>query len=159
MDHKIIYYFNHFSRYFISKYGKICLWQPRLIFEESVPPFSTIDNSFDPEMIYKYDKGKIKFKITVSFIHANVVTLYIFYELDTWFRDLNTNFTFDNCLFGAVKLTKNSDSDKYDILVVVLDLLYVHNFTGQSVAGVKMLLFLVLIWAHLCLLIIRRKIS
>ena len=115
------------------------------MFEESVPPFSTIDNSFDPEMIYKYDKGKIKFKITVSFIHANVVTLYIFYELDTWFRDLNTNFTFDNCLFGAVKLTKNSDSDKYDILVVVLDLLYVHNFTGQSVAGVKMLLFLVLI--------------
>ena len=28
-------------------------------------------------------------------------------------RDLSTNFTPSNCLFGAVKLTKNPDSDKF----------------------------------------------
>ena len=28
-------------------------------------------------------------------------------------RDLNTNFTLGNCLFGAVKLTNNVDPDKY----------------------------------------------
>ena len=49
----------------------------------------------------------------VSFIHGNVVNLYISYELDTWSRDLNTDFTLGNCLFGAVKLTKNDDPDKY----------------------------------------------
>ena len=35
------------------------------------------------------------------------------YELDTLSTDLNTDFTPGNCLFGAVKLTKNTDSDKY----------------------------------------------
>ena len=39
--------------------------------------------------------------------------LYISYELDTWSKDLNTDFTLGNCLFGAVKLTKNADPDKY----------------------------------------------
>ena len=39
--------------------------------------------------------------------------LYISYELDTWWKDLNTDFTVGNCLFGAVKLSKNADLDKY----------------------------------------------
>ena len=34
-------------------------------------------------------------------------------NLGTWSRDLNGNFTLDNCLFKAVKLTKNADPDKY----------------------------------------------
>ena len=42
----------------------------------------------------------------------NVVNLFIVYELDTWSRDLNTEFTLKDCLFGAVKLTKNADTDK-----------------------------------------------
>ena len=28
-------------------------------------------------------------------------------------KNLKTDFTLGNCLFGAVKLTKNSDPDKY----------------------------------------------
>ena len=31
----------------------------------------------------------------------NAVNLYIPYRLDTWSRDLNTDFTLANCLFGA----------------------------------------------------------
>ena len=50
---------------------------------------------------------------SVSFLHKNVVNLYTSYELDTWSRNLNTEFTLGNCLFGAVKLTKNSDLYKY----------------------------------------------
>ena len=45
--------------------------------------------------------------------HRNVVNLFIVYELDTCSRDLNTDFTSDNCLFGAVKLTKNADPNVY----------------------------------------------
>ena len=33
--------------------------------------------------------------------------------LNQWPRDLNTDFTLGNCLFGSVKLTKNADSNKY----------------------------------------------
>ena len=49
----------------------------------------------------------------VSFLHKNVVHLYISYKLDTWSRNLNTDFTLGNCLFRVVKLAKNADPDKY----------------------------------------------
>ena len=35
------------------------------------------------------------------------------YGLDTWSRDLNSDFTLKDCLFGSVKLTKNADLGKY----------------------------------------------
>ena len=41
-----------------------------------------------------------------------MVNLFIFYELITWSQDLNTEFTLKDCFFGAVKLTKNADTDK-----------------------------------------------
>ena len=40
--------------------------------------------------------------------------IYFFvYKLDTWSKNVITDLTLDDCLFGAVKLTKNSDTDKY----------------------------------------------
>ena len=35
------------------------------------------------------------------------------YKLDPCSQDLNSNFTSKDCLFGGVKLAKNSDPDKY----------------------------------------------
>ena len=35
------------------------------------------------------------------------------YTLGPQLRNLNTDFTLGNCLFGSVKLTKNADLDKY----------------------------------------------
>ena len=49
----------------------------------------------------------------VSFLHKIILNLYITYELDAWSKDLNTDFTLRNCLFGAVDLGKNADPDKY----------------------------------------------
>ena len=42
-----------------------------------------------------------------------MVNLFIVYELDTWSRDLNTDLTLKDCMFGAVKKTKKADPDKY----------------------------------------------
>ena len=36
----------------------------------------------------------------------------IIYELDIWWQDLSAGFTLKDCLFGAVKLTKNNDQGK-----------------------------------------------
>ena len=33
--------------------------------------------------------------------------------LNPWLRNLNTEFTSNNCLFGFVKLTQSADADKY----------------------------------------------
>ena len=49
----------------------------------------------------------------VSFLHKDIVNLYATYKLGAWSEDLNTDFTLGNWLYGAVKLTKNTDPDKY----------------------------------------------
>ena len=43
----------------------------------------------------------------------NRINFIIVYELDTWSRSLNSDFTLKDCLFGGVKLAKNVDLDKY----------------------------------------------
>ena len=48
-----------------------------------------------------------------AFNPKNLINLIIVSELDTWPRDLNTDFTLKYCLFGSVKLTKNADPDMY----------------------------------------------
>ena len=66
--------------------------------------YTTTDKSYYPEAINLF---------SVSLVHKNIVNLYITYKLDIWPKNLNIDFTTGNCLFGAVKLTKNADSDKY----------------------------------------------
>ena len=45
-------------------------------------------------------------------IPKKVINLFISYTLGRQIRNLNTDFTLVNCLFGSVKLTKNADLDK-----------------------------------------------
>ena len=45
-------------------------------------------------------------------IPKNVINLYISDTLSPWLRNLDTNFTLNNCLFGSVKQTKSVDLDK-----------------------------------------------
>ena len=52
----------------------------------------------------------IKSNLSIS---KKVIKLYISYTLCPQLRNSNTNFTLGYCLFGSVKLTKNSDPDKY----------------------------------------------
>ena len=79
----------------------------------------------------------------MCFIHGNLVNLYISYELDAYSRDLMhqdliTDFVLVNCLPGAVKWAKGDPPNKYGYSVMILDLMHVHNFFEQTVAGVKM---------------------
>ena len=46
-------------------------------------------------------------------IPKKVIYLYTCQTLGPQLRNLNTDFTLGNCLFGSVKLTKNDDLDKY----------------------------------------------
>ena len=58
-------------------------------------------------------KGRCIKQGKATFTPKNVVIVFIIYELDTWSRDLNADFTLKDCLFGAAKLTKNADPEKY----------------------------------------------
>ena len=103
----------------IAKTNKIFSWISKRISEESIKTPSTLGNCFAPKMVYYYWKIRVEFngnclrQDNIFCIHGNVVHLYIVYELDTWSRDLKTDFTLSSCLFGAVKLTKKVDPDKY----------------------------------------------
>ena len=44
----------------------------------------------------------------------NVINIYVVYELDTITSSRDTTFTIKNALFGAMQITKNTDTSKYD---------------------------------------------
>ena len=67
-------------------------------------------------------KGGCSKQDQASFTPKNVVNLYIVYELNTWSQNLNAEFTPKDCLFGVVKLTKNSNPNKYSYLRYVIGL-------------------------------------
>ena len=74
----------------------------------------TSDNSFASELDFIH-KARIgaNFKVNclmqdnVSFTYKYVVnSSIVVYEVDSWSRDLNSDFTLVDCLFGAVKVQK-----------------------------------------------------
>ena len=58
-------------------------------------------------------KGTCLKEKSTTYIRPNRINFFIVYELDTWSRDLYSDFTLKPCLFGGVNLAKNSDLDKY----------------------------------------------
>ena len=68
----------------------------------------------------QYDASKIRLKFNGSFLnpsppsifHGYVVNIYIVYEITSNHNDSNYP-TIENCLFGSVNLTKNTDINKY----------------------------------------------
>ena len=81
---------------------------------------TTMHNSFNQDVMFNFGYNGVKFKgicvkpDSVSSFHRNVVNLCIFNEFHTWSRYLVTDFTLGNCWFGDVKLTNNTDPDKYE---------------------------------------------
>ena len=73
---------------------------------------------FNPSLNYVGAKARVEFngdclkQDKISFDHGKIVNIYIVYE-----KDKNVNIssypTLENCLFGAVKLTKHIDIDQY----------------------------------------------
>ena len=95
------------------------MWGSTRMSQENIKNSHTSDTTFSPKLYNKYTFDRVEFKgiclrqDSVSFLHKKVVNLYISYKLDTWSKDSNKDFTLGICLFGAVKLTKNADPDKY----------------------------------------------
>ena len=79
----------HFSTIFLSsKYA--------FIFETSkndnISSYTSTGMSEEKKMIYPYESDTDfppKLNGSVSFLHKNVVNLYVSYKLDTWSKDLN----------------------------------------------------------------------
>ena len=86
--------------------------------EKSIQNISKSESNFAPTFVDHHVLPDINFnghcliKNNIS-ITKKVINLYISYTVGNQLRNLNTDFALGNCLFGSVKLTKNSDLDKY----------------------------------------------
>ena len=117
------YIFQPISKYLkvanLNDINYILSWKSRGLNDVKIESIKTSNYSLNPRMD-TYDMCKIRIKFDGSFLkrfpltilHSNIVNVYIVYEITSDYKDINYP-TLENCLFGSVKLTKNSDIDKY----------------------------------------------
>ena len=107
-------------RYFkmITNTDYISSWKSKALSTESIKPPTTSDNSLTPTLNYYGTKTRVKLtgsclkQSKMSYTHGKVVNIYIVYELGASSSHVNDP-RLENCLFGAVTLTKNADIDEY----------------------------------------------
>ena len=86
---------------------------------ESIKIHVSSNNSLAPALNHISTKLRIKFdgsclkQEKVTFTHKKVVNIYIAHEINLCSCNVVKDFPLGNSLFGAVKLTKYADSDKY----------------------------------------------
>ena len=86
---------------------------------ESIKRLSISINSLALPLNYIDLRPRIKFdgqylkQDKVTFTHKNVGNIYIVYEKKLWVYIQGFDFTFRNVLFRSVKLTENTDFEKY----------------------------------------------
>ena len=98
---------------------KISEWESKGLSNEKIKLPVTADKSLSPKLAWMNESG-IRLRFTGSSFRQkfptltlkNVVNLFIVYELDRQSQDLKAKFSVTDCLFGAVKPTKNDNSNK-----------------------------------------------
>ena len=96
----------------------IYYWQSKGLSDEKINSIKTPNHSITPNLDYYGTKTRVEFNGSclkqdkVTFNHGKVVNIYIVYEIS---KSINISDypTLENCLFGAVTLTKNTDINKY----------------------------------------------
>lgn len=97
----------------------IIAWKLKGLSDETIMPPTAPANILAPKLKW-FHNSKIAVKLNGSclklvkatFSPKNVVNVFVVCRLNIWSRCLNTIFTLGDCLFGTVKLTKNTDPDE-----------------------------------------------
>ena len=104
-------------KYFTST-TQIEPWKSNGMSKKSLDNITKSDSNLTPTFVDHHSLQAIDFnercliKSNIS-IPKKVINQYISYTLGTQLRNFNRDFTLSNCLFGSVKLTKNTYLDKY----------------------------------------------
>ena len=95
--------------------NEISSWESKRLSNEKISSITTSNYSQALRLVYDNARIKLEFRgdllkqDKVTYNHGTIVNIYIVYRL---IPSINTSgITLDNCLFGAVKLTKNLDLD------------------------------------------------
>ena len=109
------------QRYFKvnSNTERISLWKSKGLSNEIIKPVTTSDNTLYPKINYIGNKKGVKLvgsclkQDKFTFTHYKRVNIYIVYKTSVLTRRYDDYPALENCLFGAVRLTKNADTDTY----------------------------------------------
>ena len=94
------------------------MWKSNGLSEKCIENITKSDSNFAPTFADHHllpdmnFNGHCLIKNIIS-ITKKLINLYISYTLGPQLRILNTDFTLGDCLFRSVKLTNNTDLDKY----------------------------------------------
>ena len=93
-------------------------WKSKRLSDESIEPPSVPNNFLDPSLDYFGDAIRVKFSGSclkqnkIKYDNGETVSIYIVYEINKNYN-ISSCPTLENCLFGAVSLTKKVDIDRY----------------------------------------------
>ena len=96
--------------------SNILSWKSKGLSDESIKPPTTSNKMLNPSVVYVGTKARVKFdkdclkEEKITFNHGKMVSIYIVYEIEG-IVNISIYPTLENCLFGAVKLTKHVDID------------------------------------------------
>ena len=115
--------FQPIYRYFkriagVSSGNYIYFWKSKGLSDERLDPITAFNHKVTPELNFYGTKTRVEFNGSclkqdkVTYNHGKIVNIYIVYEISKNYN-ISSYPTIENCLFGAVSLTKNADIDKY----------------------------------------------
>ena len=96
--------------------SNILSWNYKGLSDESIKPPTTSIKMLNPSVDLVGTKARVKFdgdcltQEKITFSREKIVNIYIVYEIETSVN-VSSYPTPENCLFGAVKLTKHIDND------------------------------------------------
>ena len=96
----------------------IYYWQSKGLSDEKINSIKTSDYFITPYLRYYVTKTRVEFngnylkQDKITYTHRKIVNIYIVYEI-VGSSGRNNHPTLQNAQFGAVKLTKNANIDKY----------------------------------------------
>ena len=112
--------FQSINRYFkIGNSDYVLSWKSKGLSAESITPPSAPNNFLNPSLNYLGTKIRVRFSGSclkqdkITYTHGKIVNIYIVYEINKKDNTIISDPTLENCLFGAVTLTKNVNIDKY----------------------------------------------
>ena len=103
-------------KYFDAVGFEIASWKLKGLFNEEISSVMN-SNGAAPKVVYDNARIGVKFNENLlkqnkaTYNHRPIVNIYIVFRLGPATKD--SSVTLQNCLFGAVKLAKNIDIDKY----------------------------------------------
>ena len=109
------------KRYFkrIANRDHTSAWKSKGLSDENVKASPTSNNSLAPAINNINTKSQVKFDVNylklekVTFTDKKVINIHIAYEINLRSSIQDVDCALGNILFGAVKLTKNTDPHKY----------------------------------------------